>query len=254
MSTQPTAPEKPTVLIVPGAWQLTTAFVPFIELLNKSGYETEIVKLPSTGGTELPLTGLPEDIAAIRAVLEPLVEAGKNVLLLTHSAGGVSGSGAMKDLDTKTRKSAGLAGGVTRVVYMGAFMIPKGSSLMEMLGGKPLPWMVIEGDRVTGDPELMPQVGLGDLSPEEIQKWSKEMSHTSAALFVGTSQYEPWANGVPCAYIFTKQDGALPFSLQQKMAEQLGPNPLTVEIDSNHCPFLSRPEELLSAINTIASA
>lgn len=138
------ATSKPTILIVPGAWQLTTAFVPFRELLHKSNYETDVVKLPSVGGTELPLTGLPEDIAAIRAVLEPLVAAGKDVILLTHSAGGVSGSAAVKGLDAKTRKSADLPGGVTRVVYMGAFMIPKGSSLMEMLGGQPLPWMVVE--------------------------------------------------------------------------------------------------------------
>lgn len=144
MSTQSAISGRPTILIVPGAWQLTTVFVPFIELLNKSGYETEIVKLPSIGGSELPLTGLPEDIAAVRAVLEPLVAAGKEVLLLTHSAGGVSGSAAMKGLDKKTLTSADQAGGVTRVVYMGAFMIPKGSSLMEMLGGQPLPWMVVE--------------------------------------------------------------------------------------------------------------
>lgn len=144
MSTNPTTSNKPTILIVPGAWQLTTAFEPFREVLHKSGYQTEVVKLPSVGGTELPLTGLPEDIAAIRAILVPLVDAGKDVLLLTHSAGGVSGSAAVKGLDVKSRKNAGLPGGVTRVVYMGAFMIPKGSSLMEMLGGKPLPWMIVD--------------------------------------------------------------------------------------------------------------
>lgn len=138
------AASKPTILIVPGAWEFTTIFAPFCELLHKSGYETEVVDLPSTGGTELPLPGLPEDIAAIRAVLEPLVAAGKDVLLLAHSSGGLSGSAAAKGLDVKTRKEANLPGGVTRVVYMTAFMIPKGGSLMEMLGGNPLPWMVVE--------------------------------------------------------------------------------------------------------------
>lgn len=144
MSINSTTSNKPAILIVPGAWQLTTAFELIREVLQKSGYQTEVVKLPSVGGTELPLTGLPEDVAAIRAKLEPLVDAGKDVLLLTHSAGGVSGSAAVRGFDLKTRKSAGLPGGVTRVVYMGAFMVPKGSSLMEMLGGKPLPWMIIE--------------------------------------------------------------------------------------------------------------
>lgn len=139
------ASSKPTIFIVPGAWQLPTAFVPFTERLQKAGYDALVVPLPSVGGTTQPLPGLPEDIAAIRAKLQPLVEEQqKEVLLLTHSAGGVSGSAAVQGLDAKSRAAKGLEGGVVRVVYMAAFMIPKGSSLMEMLGGQPLPWMVVE--------------------------------------------------------------------------------------------------------------
>lgn len=135
---------KPTIVIVPGAWQFTSVFVPFADLLRGQGFTTEIVDMPSVGGTELPLTGLDEDIKAVRDVVQPLVEAGKEVVLLTHSAGGVSGSGAVKGLDVKARKEAGLAGGVVRVIFMAAFMVPKGSSLLEMLGGKPAPWMIVE--------------------------------------------------------------------------------------------------------------
>lgn len=106
------AASKPTILLVPGAWQLTTAFEPFADMLKKTGYSVECVSLPTTGGDG---KGLPDDIAAIRAVLEPRVGAGKAVVLLTHSAGGVSGSVAVKGLDAKTRSAAGLFGGMTRV-------------------------------------------------------------------------------------------------------------------------------------------
>ena len=139
------SPSKPAIVIVPGAWQLTSCFVPFADLLRSNGFDTEVVDMPSVGGTQLPLTGLLEDIEAVRAVVKPLVEdAGREVVLLTHSAGGVSGGGAVKGLDVKTRKEAGLPGGVARVIYMAAFMVPKGSSLLQMLGGKPAPWMVVE--------------------------------------------------------------------------------------------------------------
>lgn len=144
------SPTKPTIVIVPGAWQLTSCFIPFADLLRSKGFETEIVTMPSVGGTELPLTGLPEDIAAVRAVIQPLVEAGREIVLLTHSAGGVSGGGAVKGLDVKSRKEAGLAGGVIRIIYMAAFMVPKGSSLLQMLGGKPAPWMVVEVSVASG--------------------------------------------------------------------------------------------------------
>lgn len=96
------SPSRPTIVIVPGAWQLTSCFTPFADLLKSKGLDTEVVDMPSVGGTQLPLTGLPEDIAAVRAVLQPLVEAGKEVVLLTHSAGGVSGGGAVKGLGLNT--------------------------------------------------------------------------------------------------------------------------------------------------------
>lgn len=80
------------------------------------------------------------------------------------------------------------------------------------------------------------------------------MTHSSAVLFTGKSEFEPWKEGIPCAYIFTKQDGALPYPLQQQLASQLGPDALTVAVDSNHCPFLSVPEELLAAVDKIVAA
>jgi alpha-beta hydrolase superfamily lysophospholipase len=146
------SPSKPTIVIVivPGAWQLISCFAPFAGLLKSKGFDTEVVDMPSVGGTQLPLTGLAEDIEAVRTVVQPLVEAGREVLLLTHSAGGVSGGGAVKGLDARTRKEAGLPGGVVRVIYMAAFMVPKGSSLLQMLGGKPAPWMVVEVSIASG--------------------------------------------------------------------------------------------------------
>ncbi|ROV92371.1 hypothetical protein VMCG_09112 [Cytospora schulzeri] len=244
---------KPTIVIVPGAWQLPTGYTPFADLLKRSGFGSEVVDKPSTGSTGNPPAGLPEDIAAVREVVQPLVDAGKEVVLLTHSAGGVSGSGAVKGLDVKARKEAGLPGGITRVIYMTAAMVPKGSSLLELLGGKPLHWMNVQDDRITIDPETMPEIGMNDLSPEEQKKWTKEISHTSANLFEGTSEYEPWNEGVPCAYIFTEYDGALSYELQQQMASQLGPNALTVTLKAGHCPFLSMPNELLAAVEKIVA-
>lgn len=111
-----------------------------------------------------------------------------------------------------------------------------------------------QGDRVTPNPEMAPQMAFSDLSPEETEKWAKESSHTSMALFVGKAEYEPWADGVPCAYILTKQDGAIPYALQQKMAEQLGQDALTVELDANHNPHLSVPEQVAAAVDKFVAA
>lgn len=114
--------------------------------------------------------------------------------------------------------------------------------------------VTVQGDRVTGDPDVVPELGFSDLPPEERQKWCKEMTHTSAALFAGINEYEPWKDGVPCAYIFTEDDGALPYALQQQMAAQLDPEAPKILIKANHCPYLSVPTELMAAVEKIVAA
>lgn len=289
---------KPTVVIVPGAFQLPSGYMPFAEVLKQAGFDAEVIDKPSTGRTELPLPGLPEDIEAIRKVIIPLIDAGKEVVILAHSAGGVSSSGAVKGLDVNSRKAAGLPGGVTRLIYMAAAMVPKGKSMLELLGGKNLHWMFdhvgldpccrleaiefcapfratlpkdgmrgphlvscfqsanrrFQGDRVMIDAESMPEIGMNDLSPEEQKKWCKEMSHTSSALFAGISEFEPWNEGVPCAFILCELDNAMVYPLQQKMAAELGPDGVTVTLNSGHCPFLSKKQELLEAVEKIVTA
>lgn len=172
------SPTKPTIVIVPGAWQLTSCFTPFADLLRSKGFETEVVAMPSVGGTQLPLTGLPEDIAAVRAVIQPIVEGGREIVVLTHSAGGVSGGGAVKGLDVKYRKEAGLAGGVIRIIYMAAFMVPKGSSLLQMLGGKPAPWMVVEVSLASGVSKVAGSLGT---QRRKLLPWNSTAFHTRPA-------------------------------------------------------------------------
>ena len=106
---------------------------------------------------------------------------------------------------------------------------------------------------MVGDASMFPQVLFNDLSPEEAERWAKEVSHTSAALFAAPSGYEPWANGIPCGYIFCEDDNALPLSYQQGMTEQLqlGPDSKTVSLKADHCPFVSRYEEVLSALRSM---
>jgi len=99
----------------------------------------------------------------------------------------------------------------------------------------------------------MPQVAFNDLSAEEAASCIKQMTHSSAVVFATPSTYEPWANGIPCEYIFTSDDNALPFPIQQQMAGQLGPQATTYTVKSGHCPFLSIPDELVEVIEKIAA-
>ncbi|KAK8100061.1 uncharacterized protein PG998_008550 [Apiospora kogelbergensis] len=231
---------KPVIVIVPGSWQKPVGWNGFVQQLQGAGYEAIHVSMPTVGGTELPLAGLAEDVAAVQAVLQKLAGEGKKALVLGHSSGGLVGSNAIAGQDN-----------VVGIIYLSAFMIPSGKALLDMLGGNPLPWMDIQGDRVVGVPEMIPQVAFNDMAPVEQARWGAEMTHTSTALFATPSSHEPWATATPCGYIFCSDDNALPFPIQQQMAAQLGPAPKTVTLKAGHCPFLSIPAQLLEAVKTL---
>ncbi|RDW68055.1 hypothetical protein BP6252_09451 [Coleophoma cylindrospora] len=243
---------QPTVVIVPGAWQLPAGFDLILAQLKEANIPAEFVPLPSVGGTELPLTGLPEDVAAVRSTLTRLADEGKDMVLLGHSYGGVVVSCAVEGFDAASRAKEGKTGGVILTVFMSAFMLPKGQSLLGVLGGAPLPWMNVEGDRVSGVAAMMPQVAFNDIPEEKMAEYGAQMSHTSALVFATPSTYEPWANGLPCTYIFLTDDNALPYPIQQQMASQIGPDAKTWSLKAGHLPHLSMPSELAKTIGEIS--
>lgn len=139
-----TAAQKPTIVFSHGAWQTAAGYDNFAKKLNGLGFPTEVVPLPSVGGTKSPLPGVPEDVAAVQGALTKHADAGEDIILLCHSYGGMVGSNAVQGLDYASRKAEGKKGGVILTVYLSAFMVPKGKSLLDMLGGQPLPWMSVE--------------------------------------------------------------------------------------------------------------
>ena len=100
----------------------------------------------------------------------------------------------------------------------------------------------------------MRQVVFNDISEEKIPLFASQMSHTAASVFATPSSYEPWANGLPCAYIYCTEDNAIPLPTQKQMASQLGPNASTSSIKSGHCPHLSLPDQLAKLIEQTIDA
>lgn len=130
----------PTIVFTPGAWHGTWAFDMVRDSLKGLGYPTEAVALPSVGNTNASV-GVAEDAAALAAELATLTDAGKDVVMVCHSYGGVVASTAVEGYGYKNRTAAGLDGGVIMLVYMTAFAAPAGTSLLDALGDEYLWWM-----------------------------------------------------------------------------------------------------------------
>ena len=136
---------KAEFIFVPGAWHGPESFEPTTNALKKLGYTVHGVTLASVGANP-HIQSFTPDVEAVKATLNKVLSSGKDVVMLYHSYGGVAGSEALaeyvKELEEGNMKEGW--GKLRRLVYIAAFVLPEGGSMMAALGFKPLPWFIIE--------------------------------------------------------------------------------------------------------------
>jgi len=116
---------KPTFVLVPGAWHSPDTFDGVISGLETHGYSSVKVTLSSVGGNP-PTYDFKEDVDAILAAVTKLAEQEKNVIVVAHSYSGQPVGEIPKELLKKERGLKGLKGGVIRLVFIMAFLVPGG--------------------------------------------------------------------------------------------------------------------------------
>ena len=80
---------SPTVVVVPGCWHTPAHFTDLKSCLEQLGHDTVLCQLPSVGAEDAHKQDVAADAAYLRQqVLLPLLEAGKEIVLLLHSYGG----------------------------------------------------------------------------------------------------------------------------------------------------------------------
>lgn len=100
----------------------------------------------------------------------------------------------------------------------------------------------------------MVDIGFNDIQPlSEAERWASYVTWTSEKVFTDASQYSPWEDKVPEAYIHTESDNALPYPVQLQMQALLPPGSAVYTINSSHVPFISMPDELLPLVENAIS-
>ncbi|OLN88353.1 hypothetical protein CCHL11_00534 [Colletotrichum chlorophyti] len=235
----------PTVVFTPGAWHGPQSFDLVRAGLTLKGYESKAITLPSVGA-EPATVGLEADAAVLRSTLETLADAGKEIVLVVHSYGGMVGGNAVEGLGYQQRAANNKKGGVITLVYLSAFAAPNGTSLLDMLSGEYLPWMRVEGDKVFADtPE---KIFYADVNPILRAKAIAELSWQSNRVFSDPATYEPWNDGINVMYFHCEQDQAIPLAIQEQMAAQFPSGYATFYANTSHSPFLSRPDLVIEGI------
>jgi alpha-beta hydrolase superfamily lysophospholipase len=116
---------KPVFVLLHGAWHQPQCWNLLVEQLVKADYESVVPALPSSGSMP-PTSDWSADIEVIRKTVSELVEKERDVVVVMHSFSGMTGGTALEDLDKGSRIANGLQGGVIRLVYVIAFLVPEG--------------------------------------------------------------------------------------------------------------------------------
>jgi pimeloyl-ACP methyl ester carboxylesterase len=131
---------KPILFFTPGAWHTPEVFTTVITKLQSHGYKCIAHPLIAVGHSPA-VQSLKPDLAAIHgAVFDEIHEHGNEVIMVAHSWSGIVASGALEGLSKAERELEGERGGVTRLVFVSAFVPLEGVSLIQAFGGEKPDW------------------------------------------------------------------------------------------------------------------
>ena len=132
--------ELPSILIIPGAWHPSSLYKDLAEELEQEGFPTSTTHVPSLNSSDPRNATCQLDSDSIRETISALIdEAGKDVILLAHSYGGIPCGAAARGMSSH---KDGKLSGVVGLIYLSAFIVPEGQSIVEYLKGENPPYVV----------------------------------------------------------------------------------------------------------------
>jgi pimeloyl-ACP methyl ester carboxylesterase len=236
-----------TVVLVHGAWHGAWCWDRTVEGLSARGVPAVVVDLPGHGADPGPLTDLHGDAARVQSVLDR-VDA--PVVLLGHSYGGA------------VITEAGDHPSVAHLVYLCALALDEDETCASAAAG--------EAAAVGISHEGRPDLGAGFI-PDGQGSVSLDRAVAAACLYndcepettnwaltrlgpqpLVTLQQAPSAvawRAKPSTYIVCANDMAIHPDLQRILAKRCTNS---TELDSDHSPFLSRPDPLAGILAALA--
>ncbi len=226
-----------TVLLVHGSWHGSWCWQRVVPVLRQQRLRVVAVDLPSCGRDVARLADLDGDTAEIASLLDRV---DGPVVVCAHSYGGAAATAA----------AAG-HGQVRRLVYLSAFMLDVGESCSDIAGGALPGWCIVHDDGTfIIDPRAAAEVLYGDCDAQTVRWATSRLVPQLTATSVQTVTRAAWRT-IASTYIVCTLDRAIDPAVQRRLAVRASQ---TVELESSHSPFLSRPVAVASLIGTIARA
>ena len=226
--------DRPNIVLVHGAWADGSSWSAAIERLQAAGYR---VTAP-----QFALTKLADDVARLRHVLArqdgPTVVAG-------HSYGG--------QIVTALGEDAPNAVGL---VYIAGFGLDEGESIGALLGQGPPTPAIAHLDNDDHGFAWLPEDDFlnhfaADVDPTKarVMHAVQQPLHTSAWNDV---MGPPAWKSLPSWFLVAEGDQTIPPDAQRQFAARMGAT--TTEVATNHVAMVSHPDEVVTLIETAATA
>ncbi|KAM0254980.1 hypothetical protein ACHAQJ_006208 [Trichoderma viride] len=255
---------KPHILIIPGGWHPVSCMDDFVKSLQAAGFPAQVVPTRSVGTRDVTVQ---DDEAQVKALLTPLIDQGRDVVIIGHSYGGMVATGVIAGLDKRRRDAQGLKGGVLGVIYLTAFVPLQHETLAQMSGGEWLPFVIadkasLQTETFDFDIFQIETEGLlftkdekesfySDCSAEVAARVTATLKGQSVVAFQTAPSAIGWqekAYDGRRGYIRCSQDIALPINFQDQLIARSGVDWVVRTCDSSHSPYLSMPDELTGVV------
>jgi pimeloyl-ACP methyl ester carboxylesterase len=237
----------PTAVLVHGAWHGGWCWDRVVEGLSAAGVRAVAVDLPGHGADAGPLGDLHDDAARVQEVISTL---DSKVVLVGHSYGGA------------VVTEAGAHPAVSHVVYLAALALDAGETCSSAAAGEAAAVAIDHRGRpdlggafvAAGDgtfmlkPDVAAEALYHDCDPETVA-WA--LARLGPQPLV-TLQQDPRAvawRSRPSTYVVCSRDLAIHPDLQRLLAQRCT---TSVEWDTGHSPFLSRPDLVVDLLAGLA--
>lgn len=224
----------PAVLIVHGAWHKPEHFRLLVEEL--SDLDVRTVHLTSSGDDPAVLG----DMYADAEVIAQAVAAVDGPVVVAHSYGGVPTTQALAN-----------APNVRKIVYLAAFQLEAGESLLSQNpDGALWPWTKLRHrDGAEDFVEVMTpaEVFYNDLDAVTAEFAVSEIGYQSYSSMRQPLTETAWKT-LPSAYIVCEADNSIPVTAQERMA---GHSDEVYRMNTSHSPFLSQPAALAQLLRRL---
>jgi pimeloyl-ACP methyl ester carboxylesterase len=133
----------PTLVFLAGAFADPSCFDALTSELQKAGYPTVYTTVLTLNPSNPQDVSTSQDAEHVRnKFFLPLLDEGKDIVVIAHSYGGVVGGAAAAGLSKIERLAQGKSSGILGLLYIVGNIVGDGQSLLQAIGGTYPPFIV----------------------------------------------------------------------------------------------------------------